>query len=100
MPKSYPLEIENVGGDTYIVMSRGHHDPDEFMRAVRAEGYDWPLGNPTHHWMRTVPTRKAGYTCIYAFAEQGQRGAWPATYAHEAYGVEQYAASKEGASHG
>lgn len=90
MAKTYPLQIENVGEDTYIVMSRGHHDADEFMRAVRAAGYDWSLGKPSHRWMRSVPTRKEGYRCLYVEANEGARGAWPATYAHESY---------EGANH-
>lgn len=29
--KAYPLDIESVGEDTYIVMSRGHHDLEQFM---------------------------------------------------------------------
>ena len=32
--KPYPLDIESVGEDTYIVMSRGHHDVREFMVEV------------------------------------------------------------------
>ena len=46
MAKAYPLEIENVGGDVYVLLSRGHHDIHEFMSKVREEGYDWPLGFP------------------------------------------------------
>ncbi|MEA3169392.1 MAG: hypothetical protein QOI97_2340 [Pseudomonas sp.] len=35
MPEeTYPLAVESVGGDTYIVMSRGHHDVREFMVEV------------------------------------------------------------------
>ncbi len=89
-PRIYPLEIDNVGDDTYVVMSKGHHDPHEFMRAVRAEGYDWPLGMPTHHWVKIVPTRLDDYNFLYAFVEQGVKGAFPATYAHEAYGKDTY----------
>lgn len=92
--KQYPLEIENVGDDTYIVMSRGHHDPDEFMRAVREYGSDWPLGMPEHKWARSVPTRDPHRTCIYVFTEPHARGAFPCTYAWEAYGEEQYEAIK------
>lgn len=83
----YPLEIENAGDDTYIVMSRGHHDPHEFMSKVRAEGYGWPLGMPTHHCVKMTPTRD-GFR--YHFVEKGTRGAFPATYAHEAYGDKRY----------
>jgi hypothetical protein len=87
--KSYPLEIENVGEDDYIVMSRGHHNPHVFMKAVRAEGYDWPLGMPSHRWVKQAPTRE-GFA--YHFVNEGTRGAFPATYAHEAYGDNRYEA--------
>ncbi len=29
--RKYPLEVNSVGSDTYIVMSRGHHDLRGFM---------------------------------------------------------------------
>lgn len=91
----YPLRIENVGEDTYIVMSRGHHDPHEFMRAVR-EQYGWPLGFPTHEWMRTIPAPKnSGFRCLYVAAQPGARGAFPATYAREAYNEDAYEATVE-----
>jgi hypothetical protein len=102
MTNSYPLEIENVGDDTYIVMSRGHHDPHEFMRKVREEGFDWPLGMPTHRWVKRTPAKDGAHACWYNFVEEGTRGAFPATYAHEAYGDDRYeVASKtvEGAKH-
>ena len=89
--RRYPLDIKNVGEDVYIVMSKGHHDPHEFMRAVRDAGYDWPLGKPTHEWMRAIPAPKdSGYSCLYVEAEPGSRGAFPATYSHEAYGDDMY----------
>lgn len=91
--RRYPLSVENVGEDTYILMSRGHHDVHEFMRAVRADGYTWPLGVPTHEWMRAIPAPKAsGYRCLYVEAKPGARGAFPATYACEAYGEDRYEA--------
>lgn len=86
----YPLCVENVGEDTYILMSKGHHDVHEFMRAVRAD-YSWPLGMPTHEWMRAVPAPKgSGYRCLYVEAKPHSRGAFPATYAREAYGEDRY----------
>lgn len=88
----HPLEIQNAGSDTYIVMSKGHHDPDEFMSAVRDAGYDWPLGNPEHKWVKTIPDSTGEFYCRYAFVPAGTKGAWPATFAWEAYGDEQYAA--------
>ena len=89
----YKLEVENVGEDTYILMSRGHHDVHEFMRVVRADGYTWPLGMPTHEWMRAIPaTKDSGYRCLYVEAKPHTRGAFPATYAREAYGEDRYEA--------
>lgn len=91
MSEKYPLEIENVGENDYIVMSRGHHDPHEFMRRVRAEGYDWPLGMPTHRWVKMTPANDGGeHNFFYNFVDKGVRGAFPATYAHEAYGDKRY----------
>jgi len=87
MSKSYPIEIENAGDDTYILMSRGHHDPHEFMRKAREEGYNWPLGMPTHHWVKMTPVR-GGFR--YHFVDKETRGAFPATYAHEAYSEKRY----------
>lgn len=90
--KRYPLCVENVGEDTYILMSKGHHDVHEFMRAVRAD-YSWPLGMPTHEWMRAIPAPKdSGYRCLYVEAKPYSRGAFPATYAREAYGEDRYEA--------
>lgn len=89
----YKLDVENVGEDTYILMSRGHHDVHEFMRAVRAEGYTWPLGMPTHEWMRAIPAPKdSGFRCLYVEAKPHSRGAFPATYAREAWGEDRYEA--------
>ncbi len=92
MPKSYPLEVESIGEDVYIVISRGHHDIHEFMRAVRAD-YSWPLGVPTHIWMKTRPSRDPGYTCFYDVVPEGTRGAWPATHVQEAWGDDSYEAN-------
>lgn len=92
MKKVYPLEILNVGDEVYTLMSKGHHEIHEFMKQVRADGYDWPLGMPKHLWMRTVPSRQDGVACLYVRARAGDRGAWPATYVWEAYGEERYEA--------
>lgn len=89
--RRYPLDIQNVGEDIYMLMSKGYHDPHEFMKAVTDEGYDWPLGWPTHEWVRTIPAPKnSGYAFIYIKAEPGSRGAFPATYAREAFGDDIY----------
>lgn len=88
----YPLEIQNVGEDTYIVMSKGHHDPADFMAAVRADGYDWPLGMPSHKWVKTVPCGSSCgmHHCHYVLSDVPRKGWWPATYAHESYGDDRY----------
>ena len=88
----YPLRVENVGDDTYILMSRGHHDADAFMRAVREAGYDRPLGMPRHYWIKATPCRCGEHTCHYTILGVPVRWAFPATYAHEAYGEDRYEA--------
>jgi hypothetical protein len=85
----YPLEPESIGSDTYIVISRGHHDIHEFVRAVR-KTFSWPLGTPEHIWMKTVPSRDPMYRCWYQPVPKGTRGAWPATYVAEAYNEDCY----------
>ncbi len=90
MAKQYPLEVENVGGDTYIVMSKGHHDVHEFMQKVREDGYSWPLCMPEHVWIKATPDQTGESTCIYNVVKEGTRGAFPATYSWEAYGDELY----------
>ena len=89
--REYSLDIQNVGEDTYTVLSKGHHDPAEFMLAVRADGYDWPLGMPEHIWLRCVPPPD-GYVFWYVEAKAGTRGAFPATQAYEAHGADTYEA--------
>lgn len=95
--REWPLDIENVGGDIYILLSRGHHDVHEFMRQVRADGFDWPLGMPKHIWLRCTPPPD-GYATWYTEAQEGERGAFPATQCWEAYGDDRYeAATSSGA---
>lgn len=101
MAKVYPLEIESCGADTYILRSKGHHEPDEFMRAVRAKGYDWPMGYPRHGWSKTVPvpsghTEEFGFCdSIYAVVPKGTRGAYPVTECQEAAGDRLYEAVRD-----
>ena len=83
MSQKYPLEIESVGSDAYIVMSRGHHDIAEFMRAAVEKYPDWALGGPIHKWCKSVPDRSGEFSMRYAFVQEGTRGAWPATYCWE-----------------
>lgn len=87
MAKQYPLDVMNVGGDEYAVMSKGHHDPDAFMQEVRAHGYDWPLGKPKHVWVKTVPCGDwcGEHRCHYELSDTERKGWFPATYAWEHY---------------
>ena len=90
--KTYPLEPLSIGEDTYIVISEGHHDVHEFMKAVR-DNWSWPLGMPTHIWMKTTPAPKnSSYVCWYEPVPEGTRGAWPCTCVSEAWGKDSYEA--------
>lgn len=80
--RKYPLNVESVGGDTYIVMSRGHHDLKEFMQAAVDQYSGWRLGGPEQVWCKTTPLR--GENGVrYNFVNESTRGAWPATYCWE-----------------
>lgn len=81
--KEYPLELESSGSDTYIVMSRGHHDLAEFARLAKAEYPTWNLGGAEHKWCKTVPCHTGEFSSYYVFVKEGTRGAWPATYMWE-----------------
>ncbi len=80
--KNYPLDPVSVGEDTYIVMSRGHHDLDEFMAAAVACRPNWRLGGPHKTWIKTTPGR-GSYDVLYHHVPEGTRGAFPATYCYE-----------------
>lgn len=96
MAKAYPLEIENCGEDVFILRSKGHHDPDEFMRAVRAAGYDWPMGYPVHTWHKTARCGPGWSEGIYVEVKPGTRGAYPVTECHEAAGERLYEVVRDG----
>ncbi|WP_369991232.1 hypothetical protein [Pseudomonas xanthosomatis] len=80
--KQYPLDVQSVGSDMYIAMSKGHHDLEEFMKVAVAEHPCWSLGGPAHVWIKTTPGHGT-YDCMYNIVPQGTRGAWPATYCWE-----------------
>jgi hypothetical protein len=82
MSERYPLDVRSVGEDTYIVMSKGHHDLDVFMNEVIQHRPSWNLGGPEHVWVKTTPG-KGTYDRLYNFVPKGTRGAWPATYCWE-----------------
>ena len=100
MRNKYPLDVKSVGDDVYILMRIGHHDTheflkqlkdnngiSEFMKKVKGDGWTWPMGTPTHHWVKSVPSKEG---TRYHFVKEGTQGAWPATYSHEAYGEDMY----------
>jgi hypothetical protein len=86
-PKAYPLDIETCSSDDErAILSKGHHDPDAFMTAARADGFDveWArLGQPQHIWYRKVPDRTGDRRCWYVEAAPRSRGAFPVTVAWE-----------------
>ena len=88
--KDYPLEIINCGSDDYILMSKGHHDFDEFMEKVRSEEYEWPLGMPKHLWVKATPDNSGEFDCIYSYVDRSVRGSFPATVTFEEYGEDRY----------
>lgn len=67
----YPLDIESVGSDTFIVMSKGHHDLNVFMRRAVEEYPGWFLGGPMHVWIKTTPVK----------VRKSRRGAGKSTFA-------------------
>ena len=87
--KKYNLEVENVGSDSYIVMSKGHHDEHVFMKEVRKCGYRWPLGMPKHVFIKVTPDNVEGGV-NYNIVDKSVKGSFPATYSWEAFGSESY----------
>lgn len=83
MTREYPLELENVGGDVYMLMSWGHHDFDTFMKAVKEAYPTWPMGAPTHEYFVKHP--KKGWAA--APCDREHRRAIPATVTYEDYSV-------------
>lgn len=80
--KTYPMEIENCGEETYQLMSKGHHDPVEFMREVqRRYSRFGTMSIPEHVWLKAIP--KDGYHAWYVPTTKGTRGAFPATWSSE-----------------
>lgn len=77
------ISIKNCGGTAGdILLSKGHHAPEEFMAAALAcwgeplEGFS----APAHVWLRAVPDRLGEYASVYIDAEPHARGAFPATF--------------------
>ena len=78
--KDYPLDICDVSINDHIVMSRGHHDIHEFMKAVREEGIEYQLCVPEHRWAKVVPDSTGEFNHIYVFVKESVRGSFPVTY--------------------
>ena len=80
--RTHPLEVVCLHDDTTkTLMSKGHHDPAEFMKACE-EWNDGPLegwGKVRHRWGRTVPDRTGNYKFLMFPAKPHARGAYPMT---------------------
>jgi len=82
--KSYVLDIENWGDDSYSLASKGHHDIKQFKAecfkdfehiAECLKSYDSPC---EHLWYKRIPF-KEGYENYYVPVREGARGAIPVT---------------------
>jgi hypothetical protein len=88
--KNYPLKIEAVHTDNELIyMSKGHHDPHEFMKALREYGERAYLSTPTQHWVKKTPANDGEHSCWYNIVDESCQGAFPATYSRE-YGDDVY----------
>ncbi len=81
--RRYPLEVQCLHtDDTRTLMTKGHHDADEFLRAC-AEWNGGPLvrwgGKVRHGWGRTVPDSTGEYKFLMLPAKPHARGAYPVT---------------------
>ncbi|HYF16333.1 MAG TPA: hypothetical protein VEA40_00590 [Ramlibacter sp.] len=90
MAEKYPLNVQNVGDDTYCFMSKGHHDADAFMAAVAEWCADAPLSPPKHKWVKAIPCRCGEHSCHYELSDEPRKGWFPATYTWEDYGPTAY----------
>lgn len=88
--KQYPLDIVDVSHDERMVMSRGHHDIHEFMKAVRRDEFDYVLCTPEHRWAKVVPDSTGEHNHIYVFVKERTRGAFPVTYSWECSKADSY----------
>ena len=81
--KTYPLEVECLyTDDTRTLMSKGHHDPAEFMKACEfwnGGPLDGWGGKVRHGWGRTVPDSSGDYEFLMLPAKPRARGAYPVT---------------------
>ncbi|WP_445403658.1 hypothetical protein [Acinetobacter vivianii] len=85
--KSYPLELENWGGDEYMVITRGHHDLDEFKKLVNEEYTSWGdfFEVAYHSYFKATPSNSPYSRCWYSPCSKNTRGSFPATVAQEGW---------------
>lgn len=85
--KSYPLDLENWGDDTYMVISRGHHDLDQFKKYVNEEYDSWGdfFEVAYHTYFKASPSKSPYSRCYYSPCSKNTRGAFPATVAQEGW---------------
>lgn len=87
--KNYPLILENWGEDEYLIISRGHHDLEEFRKEVNKDYEE--LGNffedAYHTYFKATP--RDGYVAWYTQCTKETRGAFPATVAQEGYSIKE-----------
>jgi len=83
MAKKYELKIENCSGeDCQFLISKGHHDFDDFYQAAKVywgEPFDKFWENPEHVWYRCVPDSTGNLGMLYVDAVPNSKGAFPAT---------------------
>lgn len=88
--KEYPLELENIGEDSYCLMSRGHHNLDAFMEKVSEEYPSWKMGKPEHTYFKVVPDKTGEYSVWYTQVPKETKGCIPVTVTDEAHGDMQW----------
>ena len=82
--KTYPLDVIDNGNDMYdAVISKGHHDFDDFMTQakVRFPTLADSLLKPEHIYYKSVPIYQwYGYVTQWIDVPKGTRGAFPVTF--------------------
>ena len=83
--KNYELIIEACHTDNEkIYRSKGHHKPEDFMKALREYGESSRFTVPEHVYTKTTPTNPDSWcSCHYYLVDKSVRGAYPATYVYE-----------------
>ena len=86
MSKDYQLDLINAGEDTYCLMSKGHHNIEEFAKAVKKDYPRWRMGIPETCFMVRAP--RAGYASYYYECDESHKNAIPFTICTEDYSDE------------